>query len=255
MSDIQYLKRDGLPTLAYVYSEGEIDDLPVVVFCGGYRSDMSGTKATYFEAQCRTRGQSYLRLDYSGHGYSEGVFDDGTIGDWAQDAGDVTAHVTGNKKIVLIGSSMGGWIALILSKRMPEKISGFIGIAAAPDFTEEIYHDRLSEEQRHTLETVGEVVVPNDYSDEPYVFKKSFFDEARGQLVLNQMLTMNYPVRLFQGGQDKDVLPEVAENLRSNIQSPDIAVILIEDGDHRLSRDEDLIRIDQEIQALSATEN
>lgn len=248
---VEYLGRPGKPKLAYVYSppteEGHA--YPLVMFCGGYRSDMTGTKATYFEQQCQARGQGYVRFDYSGHGASEGRFEDGTIGDWASDALAVFDHFA-KEPIVLVGSSMGGWIVLLLAQERPELIKGLIGIAAAPDFTEDIYA-RLTDEQKNNLEAQGYAEVPNDYSDEPYVFTKDFYEEAKNHLLLNKEKSVPFPMRLIQGRQDKDVVWQTATKIQKVFGASETDIIFIEDGGHQLSRPEDLELIDREIWTLS----
>ena len=240
----QYLERPQKPKLAYVYTSG---DGPLVVFLGGYRSDMNGTKALHFEQQCRERGCGYLRLDYSGHGLSGGRFDEGSIGAWAQDAVDVINHVVHiDTPLVLVGSSMGGWMAFLVAQKLNHRIEAMIGIAAAPDFTEEIY-SRLNQEQRSNLETQGYALVPNDYSDEPYRFSRDFYEEAKQHLILNKDINFDFSMTLVQGKQDKDVLPNTPQKIRSSLDKDDIKIVFVEEGDHRLSRPEDLDLITQEI--------
>lgn len=243
---ISYLRREGKPDLAYVYSEGDADK-PLVVFCGGYRSDMGGTKAIYLEEQCRMRGQAYLRFDYSGHGDSEGEFEDGTIGDWAADALAVLDHVN-PKSVILVGSSMGGWMALLIAKARPDMVKALVGIAAAPDFTEDMFA-RLDDEQRAEMMAKGFVKVPNDYSDEPYHYSRQFYEEAKAHLVLGSKNEVSYPIRLVHGKQDVDVPWALAEKTKASYQG-DVEIIYVEDGDHRLSRPQDLELIDSVVQSL-----
>lgn len=247
------LEREGKPNLAYIYTPGHGDGvkLPLVMFCGGYRSDMSGTKADYLEAQCATRGQAYVRFDYSGHGHSEGEFDDGTIGSWAGDAIDILDHVA-QGPVIVVGSSMGGWIALLLAKERGGKVQGVIGIAAAPDFSEDIF-ERLSEEQQKTLLEEGFVEVPNDYSDTPYHYTKAFYEEAKAHLLLDKTQTIDFPIRLIQGMQDQDVPWETAVKIQKNYSGAEVDVLFVDDGDHRLSRPEDLELINREVISLSET--
>lgn len=248
-TNVTFLQRPALYPLAYVYSEGTD---PLVVFLGGYRSDMGGTKATYFEEQCRKRGQAYLRLDYGGHGQSGSTFDQGTIGDWARDAIDVINHVAGKERpVILAGSSMGGWMAFLVARSERINVTGLVGIAAAPDFTEDIYA-RLGDDLKADLERNGFAMVPNDYSDEPYRFTKSFYDEAKAHLVLGQGLRTCFPVTLIQGMLDKDVLPKTAAKIKEGLSGAETKIIYVEDGDHRLSRPQDLELIDREIQAICA---
>ncbi|MBK9562412.1 MAG: alpha/beta hydrolase [Micavibrio sp.] len=184
---VQKLSRPGQPSLAYVYTEsaGEGKKLPLVMFCGGYRSDMNGTKAVYLEEQCRVRGQAFLRFDYSGHGQSEGVFSDGTMGSWLKDALDILNHVCPSGPVLLVGSSMGGWIALLVALNWKGTLAGLVGIAAAPDFTEDVYA-RLTPAQQRELDETGIIRAANDYSDEPYEFTRTLYDEAKKHLLLDR---------------------------------------------------------------------
>lgn len=242
---ISYIQRNEKPSLAYVYSDGA---QPLVMFCGGYRSDMNGTKATYLEEKCKERGQAYIRFDYSGHGQSEGEFEDGKIGDWAQDALDIFDMINPDKAVI-IGSSMGGWIALLLAQKRAQKLCGLIGIAAAPDFTDDMYA-RLTEEQREELVKNGFVKIPNDYSDEPYHYSQNFYDESKMHYLLDMPHIAPCPMRLFQGLDDTVVLPEHAYKIKDNYTG-DVQVIEVEGGDHSLSRPEDLVRLDEMAARLS----
>lgn len=245
---IQYLSNSGRVRLAYSAFKGD-QGKATVMFLGGYRSDMSGTKATALEALCKARNQSFIRFDYSGHGMSEGQFEKGTIGDWAQDAIDILDHVV-KGKVLLVGSSMGGWMAFLVALARKERVHGLIGIAAAPDFTEEIYA-RLNDTQKEQMESQGYAEVENDYSHEPYYFPKNFYEEAKNHLVLNQKHHLPFPVHLFQGMQDKDVLPETAVKIEAAFTGGPIVATYIEDGDHRLSREKDIALLDQKIQEMS----
>lgn len=245
---IQYLQRGGAPKLAYRHTAG---DGPLVMFCGGYMSDMEGTKATHFERQCIARGQAYVRFDYSGHGSSDGRFDDGTIGAWAGDALDILDHVrTDDQKVIIIGSSMGGWISLLMAHARQDHMQGLIGIAAAPDFTEEIYHRRLSDTMRAALKDNGYVMVPSDY-DEPYKFTLKFFEEAKDRLLLSHKYSWPFPVHLFQGGQDTAVLPQTVQFIQNALAGTPCDITMIDDGDHSLSRSQDLEKIDAVITDFS----
>lgn len=249
--DVHYLEREHKPTLAYhtIPADGAGKSLPTVIFMGGYRSDMTGTKATYLEKQCAARGQAYVRFDYRGHGESDGIFADSTIGDWLEDALAIF-DLTVKKKAIIVGSSMGGWIALLTGLLREHKIAGLIGIAAAPDFTEELY-SRLSDAQKQALEEHGIAHIPNDYSDEPYIYKKSFYEEAKSHLILEQKHNVKFPIRLIQGMQDADVPWETALKIQKAFDNKELDVVMIDDGDHRLSRPQDLEIIDREIESLS----
>lgn len=248
---VQKLPRPGQPGLAYVYTEsaGEGKKLPLLMFCGGYRSDMNGTKALYLEERCRSRGQAFLRFDYSGHGQSEGRFADGTIGAWAQDATDILNHVSPAGPAILAGSSMGGWIALLLALNWKGTLTGLVGIAAAPDFTEEV-HARLSNAQKKELDEKGIVRAENDYSDEPYEFTHALYDEAKKHMVLDRPRRIDCRMILIQGMKDKDVPWETAVKIQKTFSTGDVDVVFVEDGGHRLSRPEDLEVIDREIRSL-----
>lgn len=217
--------------LAYVRTEGSG---PGVVFLGGLRSDMTGTKAQFLEDWARQRGRAFLRFDYSGHGQSSGVFEDGCIGDWAEDAAAaITALTTGPQ--VLVGSSMGGWVSLLTARAMPKRVCALIGIAAAPDFTEDSMWASFTKDQRTTLMTEGRVELPSDYSDEPYVITRRMIEDGRNQLVLRDPLPLPFPVRLLQGTDDTDVPPSVALRLLDHADSPDMRLTLVKGADHRFS--------------------
>lgn len=238
---VSFLQRSDGPALAYHFYEGENPALPTVLFCGGYRSDMDGTKALFLEEQCRARGQAFVRFDYSGHGRSEGVFEACVIGDWYEDALAVFKALI-NGPVVIVGSSMGGWIGLLLALQLDEAgvVHRFIGIAAAPDFTEDMFHTRLNGAQQKQLLEDGLVYVPNDYSDEPYAFTRAFYEDGKQHLVLNAPRRLSCPVTLLQGADDIDVPPSTAYAICACFGLPDEAVVLIEGGDHRLSAPDQL---------------
>ncbi|MDF0600129.1 alpha/beta hydrolase [Psychromarinibacter sp. C21-152] len=229
--------------IAYHLTEGRG---PTVVFLGGFRSDMAGTKAVHLEAWAQARGQGFLRLDYSGHGESSGAFEEGSIGDWAEDAFQVI-NATVEGSVVLVGSSMGGWIALILSRRLQAKVRGLVGIAAAPDFTEDSMWAGFDEAQRQALEAEGRVEQPSDYSDEPYVITRRLIEEGRSQLVLRDALPLPYPVRLLQGTADEDVDRSVALRLLDHAEGDDIRLTLVKGADHRFSTPDCLALIERSI--------
>jgi len=206
---------------------------PVVIFLGGFMSDMEGTKAVHLEAAMRARGRAFLRFDYSGHGQSSGAFTDGCIGDWYRDAEAVLEHLTEGPAI-LVGSSMGGWIALLLARRVPERIAGLVTIAAAPDFTEDSMWAGFDEAQRLALEMVGQVMLPSDYG-EPYTITRRLIDDGRDHLILRDPLRLDFPVRFLQGTADRDVKTSVALRLMEKAQGDDITLTLVKDADHRFS--------------------
>lgn len=211
---------------------------PTVVFLPGFRSDMTGDKATSLAAFCASRGYGMLRFDYSGHGTSGGDFLDGCIGDWAADAlAAIDALTTG--KLVLVGSSMGGWIALLTAIARPDRLAGFVGIAPAPDFTARLLTQRFSAEQRAALERDGVVWVPSQYGD-PTPFTRKLVEDGARHLVLTGRIAIHCPVRLLHGQADPDVPWELSLRIAEQVTSPDVQVTLVKDGDHRLSRPEDL---------------
>ena len=239
----QYLERTGAPRLAYLYNAPTKTDVPTIVFCGGFKSDMRGTKACYLMQQCIKYGYGCLRFDYSGHGESGGEFAQGTIGQWAQDAKDMVAHLA-LKNMILIGSSMGGWISLIIGQDIPDKIKAMIGIAAAPDFTDELFYKRLDRQQRQIIMTEGKIEIPNNYSDEPYIFTKALIEEGRKNFVLDSNketdIRFGFPIHLLQGKLDIDVPWQRAEEIKQAVSQPKVQITYIEDGDHSLSCDSDL---------------
>ena len=219
---------------------------PGIVFLGGFKSDMEGTKAIFLEKWARERGRSFLRFDYSGHGQSSGDFLDGCIGDWAQDAMDIIGEVSEGPQI-LVGSSMGGWISLLVAREMPEKTCGLIGIAAAPDFTEDSMWDGFDETQKATLEKVGRVELPSEYSDEPYIITRNLIEDGRNQLVLRDPLNLPFPVRLLHGTSDEDVAMSVPLKLVDHAECPDMHLTFVKGADHRFSEPELLDMISEAI--------
>ena len=210
---------------------------PGVVFLGGFRSDMTGTKAEHLADWARQQGRAYVRLDYSGHGQSGGDFGDGSIGDWLQDAVAVIAARTEGPQI-LVGSSMGRWMALLVARAMPGRVAGLVGIAAAPDFTEDLMWPGLSALQQAVLMDKGRLATPSDYSDQPYVITRHLIEEARQWLVLRAPLDLPFPVRLLQGTADVDVPVGHALRLLDHATGPDMRLTLVKGADHRFSTPE-----------------
>ena len=211
---------------------------PGIIFLGGFRSDMEGSKALRLQQHCMEQGYGYIRFDYSGHGQSGGTFTEGTIGSWAQDALAILDQLTEGPQI-LIGSSMGGWIMLLAALQRSERIAGLIGIAAAPDFTETLMWDAFSDDQKQKLKDNGLIHLPSDY-DEPYPVTRSLIEEGRTQLLLKGDIPLTCPVRLMHGMQDTAVPWQTASGLADCLTSDDVSIHYIRDGDHRLSREEDL---------------
>jgi len=219
---------------------------PGVVFLGGLKSDMQGSKAIFLEDWARRTGRAFLRFDYSGHGESSGAFTDGCIGDWAEDAEAAILTLTEGPQ-VLVGSSMGGWQALLFARRHPGLVAGLVGIAAAPDFTEDGMWDSWSAAQKAEMEQTGQVALPSDYG-EPYIITRRMIEDGRQQLVLRSPLVINAPVRLLQGTADADVDMSVALRLLAHMDGPDIRLELVKGADHRFSDDTCLARIEAAIE-------
>lgn len=233
-------------TLAYHKTNGTG---PGVVFLGGFMSDMNGTKAVYLEDWARQQGRAFLRFDYSGHGESSGKFEDGCIGDWAEDAQAAVTALTKGPQI-LVGSSMGGWIALLLARRMPERISGLVGVAAAPDFTEDSMWPGLSDSQRRQISDEGQTLLPNPY-EAPYTLTRHLFEDGRHHLVLRSPLPLPFPVRLVQGTADEAVETSVPLRLLGHAECHDMRLTLVKDADHRFSTSDCLAMITDAIAEVS----
>ncbi len=242
-TDTRWLERDGGTALAYARRSGT---RPGVVFLGGYASDMSGTKATWLEERCRRRGRSFLRFDYSGHGQSGGRFEDGTIGAWTADALAVLDSLTDGPQI-LVGSSMGGWIMLNVALARPRRVAGLVGIAAAPDFSQDIFWN-LSREDHERLQHDGVVTVEEE--DGSYPVTRGFIEEARRHLVMRHSIAIDVPVRLIHGMKDGAVTWMLALALASRLATDDVSVHLVRDGNHRLSRESDLALLGRTLDAL-----
>ncbi|KEO60429.1 alpha/beta hydrolase [Thioclava indica] len=234
----EYLDTPEARRIAYNLTPGTG---PGVVFLGGFKSDMEGTKALALENWARAQGRAFLRFDYSGHGVSGGAFDEGAIGDWYEDARDVIMALTEGPQI-LVGSSMGGWISLLMAREHPEKIAGLVTIAAAPDFTEDGYWASFDQETRHKLESQGSVEVPSDYGD-PYVITRRLINEGRTRLVLRSPLALPFPTRFLQGTADSAVSTETALRLLDHADGTDMRLTLVKGADHRFSTSECLTLI------------
>lgn len=235
---VQYTFNNRGERLAYVHIEGRDKTLPAVLFLGGFKSDMQGTKALFLQAFCALRGQEFVRFDYAGHGQSEGSFVDGTVGLWADDAMVILDKVI-QGEVILVGSSMGGWIALLLLLRYRERVKALVGIAAAPDFTRDIESKMSPDEHQEMLET-GRLEVPNEYSDEPYIFTQALLDDGEKNSLLDREYDLDVPIVLLQGKLDQSVEWGKALAIQACFGEGVVKVKLIDDGDHSLSRSEDL---------------
>jgi pimeloyl-ACP methyl ester carboxylesterase len=223
---------------------------PGVVFLPGYRSDMQGSKAVALRDYCAERGRALLRFDYSGHGESAGRFEDGTIGSWTAEAIAVLDELTAGPQ-VLVGSSMGGWIALLVARVRPERVAGLIGIAPAPDFTETLMWPAFSEEQRATILRDGVLHLPSQYG-EPTPVTRALIEDGRRHLLLDSPIPLTCPVRILQGMADPDVPWRHALRLTEALKGGDVRLHLVKDGDHRLSRPEDLRLLQETLDSMLA---
>ncbi|MBU2959074.1 alpha/beta hydrolase [Paracoccus sp. 1_MG-2023] len=206
---------------------------PGVVFLGGFMSDMGGTKALHLQQWAERTGRAFLRFDYSGHGDSGGMFEDGCIGDWAEDARAVIETLTDGPQ-VLVGSSMGGWIGLLIARAMPQRVAGMVTIAAAPDFTERGFWAGMDDATRERLMRDGVVRRPSDY-DAPYPITRRLIEDGRDHLIMDRALDLPFPVRMLQGTADADVPMQWALDLLDHARGDDIRLTLVKGADHRFS--------------------
>lgn len=224
-------------TLVYHRSPGAA---PGVVFLGGFTSDMTGVKATTLEHWCRGRGQAFVRFDYSGHGASGGQFVDGTIGRWADEALAVLDRLTEGPQI-LVGSSMGAWLMLLTALARPERIKALLGLACAADFTEYLLWERLDGNLRERLRRERVISLPSSYG-EPYIIALNLIEEATRHRLLNRSeLPITCPVRLIHGMRDADVPWRISLQVLERLTGSDARLILVKDGEHTLSREQDLL--------------
>lgn len=245
---MKFLTRNDQARLAYIRTPGD-SALPMVVFLGGFRSDMTGTKAQYLEARCRERDQAYLRFDYSGHGQSGGRFEHGTLEGWRDDALAMIDRLT-TGPLILIGSSMGGWIGLLAALARPDRVRGFIGVAAAPDFTRDML-DGFDDVMRESYAARGYAELPNPYSAHPYIITRDLIESGNRVCLLNGRHALPIPVRLLQGLQDHAVPGDRPQKIADCLDGADLQIHLIEDGDHSLSRIQDLELLDRQVVELN----
>jgi pimeloyl-ACP methyl ester carboxylesterase len=246
------LKRGNKGFIAYNRFDKKNKNLPEVLFLGGFKSDMSGTKATYLESICKKRGQTYTRFDYSGHGLSSGTFVEGTIGQWLSDAIAMIDEVT-EGPVILVGSSMGGWLMTLAALARPERIHALIGIASAPDFTEELIWAGLTENQQKDFVRQGIIQTPSQYENQGFPITLQLIEEGRTHLILPHPIDIHCPVHLIHGAADKDVPWMLSRRLARRIKSPDVTLTLIKNGDHRLNTPLALGRVTSLINEVSDT--
>ncbi|MFN3724907.1 MAG: alpha/beta fold hydrolase [Allosphingosinicella sp.] len=208
---------------------------PTVIFLPGYMSDMEGSKALALDSWCEGQGRAFLRFDYGGCGVSPGHFEDQGLADWREDAVAMIDSVEG--PVILVGSSMGGWIMLLAALARPERIAGLIGIAAAPDFTDWGF----SASDKATIARDGRLVEETPYGEQSYVTTRIFWDSGESLKLLGAEIPIDAPVRLLHGQADPDVPFDISLRIAERLRSADVQTILVKDGDHRLSRPQDIV--------------
>lgn len=235
--DAEYIKHEGAK-LAYHRGEGHG---PMIIWCGGLKSDMDGRKAVFLADKCKAAGQAFIRFDYYGHGLSDGEFTDGTISRWAS---DVCAMIDryGTGGAVLIGSSMGGWAALLAALARPSAVKGLLLINPAPDFTEKMVWAGWDDHKREMLREDGIVYEPSDYG-EPYAYSRALIEDGRAQQILDDPIAFEGPVEILQGADDLVVPPDHSRRIIDAVTSERVGYTLIKGGDHSLSRPQDLDRL------------
>ena len=233
--------------IAYEFISGKS---PGIIFLPGLKSDMNGEKATAIRSFCAQKGYSFLRFDYRGHGSSSGSFEEHTIGDWLEDCLFVLDNLTRGPQ-VLVGSSMGGWLMLLVTLLRPNRITALLGLAVAPDFTEHLIWKKLNLEQKKQIEREGFIDLPNCYDPlQPFRITYNLIKEARNHLILSKNIPIDIPVVLFHGLNDKDVPFSFSNQLLEKLESDEVDVTIIKSGDHRLSREVDIQRIIQTLAFL-----
>lgn len=228
-----YLTRPDKPAIAYKYRPGRG---PAIVFLPGYRSDMEGGKALAIDAWAGREGRAMLRLDYSGCGASEGAFEDGTLALWRDDVLDTIEAFAPAGPLIVVGSSMGGWLALLVTQALGSRVQALVGIAAAPDFTAW----GTTDEQIETMRRDGRIEQPSEYPDEPDITTLAFWESGQANLLLDGEIVFDGPVRLLHGQEDDVVPVSIAFRLGRALRSADVQTILVKQGDHRLSREQDI---------------
>ena len=230
-------------------SPGRTSGAPGLIWLGGFNSDMTGTKALALNEWAAKNGRACVRFDYSGHGESGGAFIDGTIGRWLEESVAVFEQFCRGPQVV-IGSSMGGWMALLLARALARhkaasaSLAGLVLIAPAPDFTEQLMWNGFSDEIREEIRTKGVWMRPSEYGDgTPYPITRALIEEGRNHLLLGSAIEVGCPVRILQGAQDPDVPWQHAIALAHRLPAEDVVLTMIQDGDHRLSRPQDIARI------------
>jgi hypothetical protein len=235
-----YLEHDGI-RLAYRRTPGR-QDRAAIVWLGGFHSDMQGEKASSLHAAAEQAGRAFVRFDYFGHGESSGRFEDGTITRWRSDALAMIDQLT-TGPLVLVGSSMGGWMSLLAALARPDRVKALILLAPAPDFTDKLMWRALTEDQKRQITEEGRWMRPSPYDPAGYPITKTLIEDGRAWNVMDNDIAFDGPVRILHGGLDEDVPWSHSFRLVQRLRSPDVVWTFIKDGDHRLSRPQDIERI------------
>lgn len=251
---ISNLKRQDGHTLAYAQLKGRDDSKPGVIFLSGFKSDMQGSKALFLETLCRRERLSYLRFDYFGHGQSSGAFTDGCISRWLGDTLHVIDELTTGPQII-IGSSMGGWLMLLAALKRPQRLYALLGIASAPDFTENLIWNALKPEEQKTILDHGVFHLPTEYCNDPaaessYPITRLLIEDGRNHMLLGDPISITCPVRLIHGMNDADVPPEVSLKILERIASKDATATFLKSGDHRMSSPDALALLEKTFMEL-----
>ena len=243
---------DGRKLAYQKYEASSPSSYPTIVFLCGHGSDMFGSKAQALASHCVAEGYGFVRFDYSGHGLSSGEFLDGTVSAWTDDAITILDELTSGP-VILVGSSLGGWIMLNVARQKGAKIAGLIGIAAAPDFTQRLIWDELSQAQQEKMVEEGHIALPNPYADEDVIYPYHLITDGRDNLLLDKPLDITCPIRLLQGMADHEVPWQTASDIALAVLSDDVQITLRKDSGHRFSSDEELALIIDALEDMMKT--
>jgi len=251
MVETSFHKTDDGQKLAFSQVNGDknIKNLPGVVFLSGLKSDKEGTKAIFLSQWAEKNNRDFLRFDYRGHGASSGTFEETSISDWLEDTKSIILSLTSGPQI-LVGSSLGGWIALLFAQLYPQKVAGIIGIAAAPDFTAKYAINNLTKDQRRELKTTGKLSFDSEYFEEPLVITQKLIEDGNQHLILTKNQCIDCPVRLFHGSLDEDVPLSTSINILKSLSSVDMQLQIIKGIDHRFSTPECLELIKETVEQM-----
>ena len=251
MVETKFYKTDDGQKLAFSQVNGDknIKNLPGVVFLSGLKSDKEGTKAIFLSQWAEKNNRDFLRFDYRGHGASSGTFEETSISDWLEDTKSIVLSLTSGPQI-LVGSSLGGWIALLFAQLYPQKVAGIIGIAAAPDFTAKYAINNLTKDQRQELKTTGKLSFDSEYFEEPLVITQKLIEDGNQHLILTKNQCIDCPVRLFHGSLDEDVPLSTSIDILKSLSSVDMQLQIIKGIDHRFSTAECLELIKETVEQM-----